>query len=159
MKRIFLTGMVIMLITLVSAQKKDQVFTTMFYNVENLFDFSLYKILFRALGVLSLGLICYTSFFTFVGTFLKKSIIFGLIFSFGWESVIQYFPGTTQRFAIAHYIKSLLPSSSSGKFSFLSYLLEPTSPGMAVFMLFLITGGFLVLACLFFSQKEYILDV
>ena len=35
----------------------------------------------------------YTALFTFLGTFLKKSILIGLAFGFGWETVIQYFPG------------------------------------------------------------------
>lgn len=127
-------------------------------NVNNLLDFSLYKILLRDVVVLSLGLICYTAFFTFIGTFLKKSILFGLVFSFGWENVIQYFPGSTQRFAIVHYLKSLLPVPRTGRFSFLMFRLEPSSPGTAIFMLFLITGIFLGLACLIFSLKEYILE-
>ena len=127
-------------------------------NVNSLLDFSLYKILLRDLAVLSLGLICYTAFFTFIGTFLKRSIMFGLMFSFGWENVIQYFPGTTQRFAIVHYLKSLLPSTSGGRFSFLLFRLEPSSPGTAIAMLFLITGVFLALACMLFSLKEYILE-
>ena len=125
-------------------------------NFDSLLDFSLYKILVRDMGVLSLGLVCYMSLFTFVGTFLKKSIIFGLFFSFGWESVIQYFPGSTQRFAIAHYLKSLLPSSTGGKFSLLLFRLESTTPGVAVGMLFLITTVFLALSCVVFSRKEYI---
>jgi hypothetical protein len=37
-------------------------------NVNDLLDFSLYKILLRDVVVLSLGLMCYTAFFTFVGT-------------------------------------------------------------------------------------------
>ena len=128
-------------------------------NIESLADFSLYKILLRYIVVLSLGLICYSAFFAFIGTFLKKSILFGLVFSFGWENVIQYFPGSTQRFAIVHYLKSLLPSSSgSGSFSFLLFRLEATPPGVAVLMLFIITGIFLLLAGLLFSQKEYILQ-
>lgn len=127
-------------------------------NVEHLLDLSLYRILLRDSLVLILGLICYTSFFTLVGTFLKRSILFGLLFSFGWESVIQYFPGSTQRFAIVHYLKSLLPSPMGGRFSFLLFRLEPTPPGMATLMLFIITGVFLFLAALFFSQKEYILQ-
>lgn len=134
------------------------ILTFLILNVNNLLDFSLYKILFKYTIVLILGLICYTSFFTFIGTFLKKSVLFGLVFSFGWENVIQYFPGSTQRFAIVHYLKSLLPFPSGGRFSFLLFRLEPTSPGVAVVMLFLITGVFLGLACLFFSQKEYILE-
>jgi ABC-type transport system involved in multi-copper enzyme maturation permease subunit len=127
-------------------------------NVNKLLDFSLYKILLRDVTVLSLGIICYTAFFTFIGTFLKKSVMFGLIFSFGWENVIQYFPGSTQRFAIVHYLKSLLPHSSGGRFSFLLFRLEPTSPPMAVFMLFLITAVFLGLSCVLFSTKEYVIQ-
>jgi ABC-2 type transport system permease protein len=127
-------------------------------NFSQLGDLSLYKILFRDTAVLVLGLICYTSFFTFIGTFIKRSIMFGLIFSFGWENVIQYFPGSTQRFAIVHYLKSLLPMPTSGRFSFLLFRLEPTPPFLAVVMLFLITGVFLGLACLMFHYKEYILE-
>lgn len=133
-------------------------FTFLILNVDNLLDFSLYKIFFRDLAVLSLGLICYSAFFTFIGTFLKKSILFGLVFSFGWENVIQYFPGSTQRFAIVHYLKSLLEVPTSGGFSFLLFRLESTPPGAAVLMLLFISGIFLFSASLFFSQKEYILQ-
>jgi ABC-2 type transport system permease protein len=127
-------------------------------NVNNLGNFSLYRILLRDVFVLALGIICYTAFFTFIGTFLKKSILVGLVFSFGWESVIQYFPGSTQRFSIVHYLKSLLPVPRTGRFSFLMFRLEPSPDGMAIFMLFFITAIFLGLACFLFSQKEYILE-
>jgi hypothetical protein len=90
-----------------------------------------------------------------LGSSLKRSIFFGLLFSFGWENVIQYFPGSTQRLAIAHYLKSFLPATSSGRFSFLTFRLEPTRPGFALLMLFAIAAAFLALACLFFSRKEY----
>jgi len=134
------------------------VFSFIILNLNELLDFSLYKVLFRDLGVLILGLICYSAFFTFIGTFMKKSIMFGLIFSFGWENVIQYFPGSTQRFAIAHYLKSLLPATTSGRFSFLTFRLEPTSAPVAVLMLFLISAAFLAFACMIFAWKEYVLD-
>lgn len=127
-------------------------------NVNNLGNFSLYKILLRDVIVLALGIVCYTAFFTFIGTFLKKSILVGLVFSFGWESVIQYFPGSTQRFSIVHYLKSLLPVPRTGRFSFLMFRLEPSPTGTAIIMLFLITAVFLGLACFLFSQKEYILE-
>jgi ABC-type transport system involved in multi-copper enzyme maturation permease subunit len=127
-------------------------------NLRGLLDLSLYKLLFKDLAVLALGVMCYTAFFTLIGTFMKRSIMFGLIFCFGWETVIQYFPGSTQRFAIAHYLKSLLPAQNSGRFSFLMFRLEPTSPAMAVLMLLLLTAAFLLIACLVFSLKEYVLD-
>lgn len=133
-------------------------FAFIILNLDHLHEWKHYPNLFRDISVLCLGLICYTAFFTFIGTFLKKSIMFGLIFSFGWENVIQYFPGTTQKFAIAHYLKSLLPSTTGQRFSFLLFRLEPTSPGMAVFWLLMITAGFLGMACLLFSFKEYILE-
>jgi ABC-type transport system involved in multi-copper enzyme maturation permease subunit len=127
-------------------------------NIDHLLDGSLYLTLFRYWGVLILGIVAYTAFFTFFGSFLRRSIFFGLLFTFGWESVIQYFPGSTQRFAIAHYLKSFLPYSSSGRFSFLTFRLEPTRPGIALLVLFLITAAFLGLTCLLFSLREYILE-
>jgi hypothetical protein len=134
------------------------IFSFLILNVDKLLEFSLYKVLFKNMAVLILGLICYTAFFTFIGTFLKRSIMFGLIFSFGWENVIQYFPGSTQRFAIIHYLKSLLPVPPAEGFAFLLFRLEPTPPGLAVLMLFLIAVVLLGLACLIFHWKEYILQ-
>jgi ABC-type transport system involved in multi-copper enzyme maturation permease subunit len=127
-------------------------------NVDRLLSFSLYKTYFHYLGVLTLGIIAYSAFFTFLGSFVKRSIFVGLLFSFGWENVIQYFPGSTQRFAIVHYLKSFLPPSPSGRFSFLTFRLEPTRLVVALLALALITAVFLGLACLFFSQKEYNLE-
>jgi ABC-2 type transport system permease protein len=113
-----------------------------------------------SLGVLALGLACYLAFFTLVGTFLKKSILFGLAFSFGWENIVQYFPGSTQKFTIMHYLKSLLPvgSSDSGALAFLVFRLEPSRPLAAAAMLAALTAAFLGAACLVFSKKEYLFD-
>ena len=133
------------------------VFSFLVLNLNDLLDVSLYRVLLRDVAALALGLMCYTAFFTFVGTILKKSIMFGLIFSFGWENVIQYFPGSTQKFTIVHYLKSLLPSVSRGRFSFLLFRLEPSSTGTSILMLFLIAAVFIVLGCVLFTYKEYIL--
>jgi len=129
------------------------IFSFLILNAERLLQPSLYLELFRALAVLSLGLMTYNAFFTFFGAVFRRAIFFGLIFGFGWENVIQYFPGSTQRFTIVHYLKSLLPYSGS-KVSILTFRLEPTAPGLAVLALFLITAVFLGLACLVFSWKQ-----
>jgi ABC-2 type transport system permease protein len=134
------------------------VFSFLILNANSLLKLFIYRTLIRDGLVLSLGLICYTAFFTFIGILLKRSIIFGLVYSFGWESVIQYFPGATQLFCIVHYLKSLLPPQTGGGFSFLLFRLEPSKPGMAIFMLLLITGVFLGLACLLFSLREYVIE-
>jgi ABC-2 type transport system permease protein len=133
-------------------------FSFILLNLNRLTDWAGYAALLRDLGVLFLGIICYTALFTFIGTFVKRSILIGLIFGFGWESVIQYFPGSTQKFAIVHYLKSLLPEVSSERFSFLLIRLEPTAPVKAIVILLIVTVFFLVLACLVFSFKEYILE-
>ena len=128
-------------------------------NIDSLLDFSLYPVLLTDIGVMILAVMAYMSLFTLVGTLMKKSIIFGLIFSFGWENVIQYFPGSTQRLAIVHYLKSLLPSHfSRGEFSLLLFQLQPTSTWTAILVLFLLTGAFLALAGYVFTRKEYILE-
>ncbi|OGD17697.1 MAG: hypothetical protein A2Y69_04590 [Candidatus Aminicenantes bacterium RBG_13_59_9] len=133
-------------------------FSFLVLNLDRLLDLSLYRQLGRYLGVLVLGLAAYGALFTFFGSTFKRSIFFGLLFSFGWENVIQYFPGSTQRLAIAHYLKSFLPAAPPGRFSFLTFRLEATPPGLALLMLFVIAAVALALACLMFSIKEYKLE-
>jgi ABC-2 type transport system permease protein len=127
-------------------------------NGNRLGDSQAWASLARYAGVLVLGLAAYTALFTFLGTFMKKSILVGLAFGFGWETVIQYFPGSTQKFSIVHYLKSLLPGYSPGKYSILLFRLEPTRPFMAVLTLLLIAGVFLALAALMFRFKEYMFE-
>jgi ABC-2 type transport system permease protein len=127
-------------------------------NGRRLGELSAWTALLRYAGVLVLGLMAYMALFTFLGALLKRSILIGLAFGFGWETVIQYFPGSTQRFSIVHYLKSLLPYYSPGKYSILMFRLEPTGPAVAILSLFLITAVFLGLACLVFSLKEYMFE-
>jgi len=129
-------------------------------SVDRLGDAAAWLRMFGSLGVLALGLGCYLAFFTLVGTFLKKSILFGLAFSFGWENIVQYFPGSTQKFTVMHYLKSLLPvgSSDGGALAFLVFRLEPSRPAEAVALLAVLTAAFLGAACLVFSKKEYLFD-
>lgn len=121
-------------------------------------DLSLYPVLFKYSGVLTLAILAYTAFFTLLGTLNKRALILGLMFSFGWESVVQYFPGATQRLTIAHYLKSLLPAQPQSGLSFLTLRLEPTGPGLSVAILLVLTAVLLGLACLVFSLKDYILS-
>ncbi len=109
------------------------------------------------LGTSLLALFCYSALFTALGAFMKKSILLGLFFVFGWESVVQYFPGVTQKFTIVHWVKSLLPIPA-GQNSFLIFQLQP-SPALES-VLVLIAAGllFLYLAVFIFERKEYILS-
>lgn len=130
-------------------------------NLSRLGDPTIYAVLFKSLGVLALGILAYTAFFAFLGTVLKRAIILGLIFGFGWETVIQYFPGSTQRFSIVHYLKSLLPyrpvTGGGGRgVALLLFRLEPTPPLLAAVALVAIAAVFLALACGIFRAKEFL---
>jgi hypothetical protein len=135
-------------------------------NAARLSDPGLYATFFRYLGVLGLGILAYTAFFTFLGAVLKRAIIVGMVFGFGWENVIQYFPGSTQKLSIVHYLKSLLPyhppsvgGGGGGRgVALLLFRLEPTAPLAAILILAAITAGFLALACWLFRTKEYLYE-
>jgi len=65
--------------------------------------------LLKDIGVLLLGIFCYGALFTFLGIQTKRPIIIGLLFSFGWESIISYVPGQVKRLTIMHYLQSIFP--------------------------------------------------
>jgi ABC-2 type transport system permease protein len=120
---------------------------------------ALYLTFLRYAGVLGLGVLAYTALFAFLGTFLKRAILIGLMFGFGWENVIQYFPGSTQKFSVVHYLKSLLPRrAAGGPLSLLLFRLEPTGPLASVLTLAAIAAVFVVLACWLFRTKEYLFE-
>jgi len=130
-------------------------------NVERLGDPDAWLSMLGGLGVLALGLLAYLAFFTLAGTFLKKSVLFGLFFSFGWENVVQYFPGATQKLTLMHYLKSLLPAAATGtpgKLSFLMMGQQPSPRGTAIATLLVLAAVFLAAACLVFRRKEYIFE-
>ena len=122
-------------------------------------DPALYLTFLKYAGALGLGIAAYTALFAFLGTFLKRAILVGLLFGFGWENVIQYFPGSTQRLSLVHYLKSLMPRrAAGGPLSILLFRLEPSKPAVAVLMLILIAAAFLALACWLFRTKEYLYE-
>ena len=110
------------------------------------------------IGVALLSIIAYSSLFTLMGTLLKKSILLGLFFILGWESVVQFFPGTTQKLTINHYIKSLLPIQLKGNDSILSFQLQPSTVSESIVTLLLITVVFLAISIFIFYNKEYVLS-
>ena len=122
-------------------------------------DPALYLTFLKYAGALGLGIIAYTGLFAFLGTFLKREILVGLLFGFGWENVVQYFPGSTQRLSLVHYMKSLMPRrAAGGPLSILLFRLEPSKPAVAVLMLIVIAAVFVALACWLFRMREYLYE-
>src|SRR4051812_35858451 len=60
------------------------------------------------LGMLALGLASYGAVFALVGTRLKRPLVIGLVFSFGWEPAVLLFPGYLKRFTVAYYLQALV---------------------------------------------------
>jgi ABC-type transport system involved in multi-copper enzyme maturation permease subunit len=129
-------------------------------NIDRLGKMVLVKEFFSFLWVGIVAVVTYMALFTLLGTLLKKAgVVLGLLFIFGWENLVQYFPGITQKFTVVHWIKSLLPRGARGTvFKALMFRLEPSPPLETLVVLVIFVTGVLVTACLIFQNKEYILS-
>jgi len=63
----------------------------------------------ESIGVLTLALITYGAFFTFLGACLKYAVLIGLLFAFGWEKIVLIVPGLVKKFSVIHYLLSSFP--------------------------------------------------
>src|SRR4029077_19346973 len=61
------------------------------------------------LGILVVGLIGYGAVFAWVGARLRRPLVVGLVFAFGWEPAVLLFPGYLKRLPIAYYLQALVP--------------------------------------------------
>lgn len=127
-------------------------------NFSNLLKLDYLETLGMFTGVALLAIAAYSGFFTMLGTLMKKSILVGIFFIFGWESIVQFFPGVTQKLTLNHYIKSLIPATFSGTQSILAFLLQPSTKAESISVLILMTFIFLAFAVLLFYKKEFLLS-
>ncbi len=68
-----------------------------------------FPLLVADLGVLVAGLIAYGAVFALVGARLKRPLVLGLVFAFGWEPGVLLVPGYLKRATVAYYLQALLP--------------------------------------------------
>src|SRR6266496_5586321 len=59
-------------------------------------------------GMLVAGLTAYGAVFALVGTRLKRPLIVGLVFAFGWEPAVLLFPGYLKRASVMYYLQALV---------------------------------------------------
>ncbi len=98
----------------------------------------------RYLGVLALGLAAYGSLFAFMGASLRRPLVVGLVFAFGWEQVALLVPGYLRRFTLAYHLEAVFRQTAGGTSS--------------LFWLVAITSGCLLLATRVVERREYVLD-
>ncbi len=65
--------------------------------------------LLKDLGLLALGLAVYGAVFAVVGAALKRPLLIGLVFVFGWEPLAMALPGYLKRLSVAYYLQGLVP--------------------------------------------------
>ena len=117
--------------------------------------------LLKDLLVLALGLCVYGAVFALVGARLKRPLLIGLIFVFGWENFAMAVPGNLKRLTVAYYLQGLVPHAmpNDSAVSLLQSIFL-TNPGLgeSLFWLAVIEGVCLWLAARSVARREYILE-
>jgi len=113
------------------------------------------------LGMLAVGLAGYGAVFALVGARLKRPLVIGLVFAFGWEPAVLLFPGYPKRFTVAYYLQALVPHAMPQD-SAVSLLMQvfrdvPSVP-LSLASLASITVIALWLASRTVEKREYVLE-
>jgi ABC-2 type transport system permease protein len=113
------------------------------------------------LAMLAIGLAAYGAAFALVGTRLKRPLIVGLVFAFGWEPAVLLFPGYLKRMTVAYYLQALvrheMPQDSAVSMLFQVFREVPSIP-VSLASLAVIIGVTLWLAGQAVEQREFVLD-
>jgi hypothetical protein len=113
------------------------------------------------LGMLAIGLATYGSVFAFVGARLKRPLLGGLLFAFGWEPAVQLAPGYLKRASVAYYLEALvrheMPQGNRAS-ALLQVFHEVPSLPVALIGLTVIAGLGLWLAGQTVERREYVLE-
>lgn len=117
--------------------------------------------LLKDLGLLAVGLAAYGAVFAFIGAQVPRPLLVGLLFVFGWETVVQALPGYLKRFSVAYYLQSLVPHAlpAEGAVDVIqSFFRESLSPVVALGTLAGIVVVCIWLAVRAVSRREYVLE-
>jgi len=115
----------------------------------------------KDLGMLAVGLAAYGSVFALVGTRLKRPLIAGLVFAFGWEPAVLMFPGYLKRLTVAYYMQALvvheMPQDSAVSL-IMQVFREIPDLWVSLISLAVIVWTTLWLAGRTVEQREYVLE-
>jgi ABC-2 type transport system permease protein len=113
------------------------------------------------LGILVVGLAAYGALFALVGATLRRPLVFGLLFVFGWESLTMALPGHLRQLTVAHYLQGLVPHAmpAESPLAILQTVFRDP-PGLVESLagLAAITAIGLALAARAVGRREYVLE-
>jgi ABC-2 type transport system permease protein len=115
----------------------------------------------KDLGLLAIGLAVYGATFAFVGAALKRPLLIGLAFIFGWEPTMMALPGYLKRFTVAYYLQGLVPQAmpSDSAISLVQSIFREIPPvAEALAWMVAMATGFLWLAARIVRNREYVLE-
>ena len=113
------------------------------------------------LGMIALGLAAYGAVFALVGARLKRPLVVGLVFAFGWEPTVMLIPGYLKQLTVAYYVQALVPHAmpeDSTLGAILQVFNDVPPISAALTALAIITAGTLWLAARTVETREYVLE-
>jgi ABC-2 type transport system permease protein len=112
-------------------------------------------------GMLIVGLAAYGAVFALVGARIKRPLVVGLVFAFGWEPTVLLFPGYLKRATVAYYLQALvtheMPQDSAVSL-LMQVFHEVPSVTTSLLCLTVIVGVTLWLAGRAVEGREYVLE-
>jgi ABC-type transport system involved in multi-copper enzyme maturation permease subunit len=115
----------------------------------------------KDLGLLALGLAVYGALFAFIGAAMKRPLVIGLVFVFGWEPAMLVLPGYLKRYTVAYYVQGLVPEAMPADtvvrlVQSVFREIPPVWESLAWMAVMVV--GFLWLAARIVRKREYVLE-
>lgn len=101
----------------------------------------------------TMGAAAYNGLFSLLGCSVKRPLLFGLFFVFGWQAGATYVPGAARKLTVAHYQQSLLVQDSFDG-TLVNLVSNPSGMVAALACLAAITLVSHALAVVIFQRKE-----
>jgi ABC-type transport system involved in multi-copper enzyme maturation permease subunit len=117
--------------------------------------------LIKDLGMLVAGLAAYGAVFALAGARLRRPLLFGLLFVFGWENLAMVLPGYLKQLTVAYYLQGLVPHAIPGDSTMqVIQSIFQTLPGLTESLIGL---GVISVLCLWVAARtvtirEYVLE-
>jgi ABC-2 type transport system permease protein len=116
------------------------------------------NILLRDLGAMVIGAFAYIALMLLFSLLFKKPVIWGLVFTLGWENTVVNIPGPVHKITILHWIESIYPHASVTN-EFLAALHPSSSPiFLSLQVLIILTLLFLAVSIYVYKTKEFSLN-